>query len=534
MLLVAGARGQQAPPPNASPGGPLADRVEALLRTPGYEHGRWGILVVDAADGAVVYERRADELYRPASVTKLYSTAAALVALGPDFRFATPVHRRGEVDRDGRLAGDLILVASGDPALGGRTGPDGSLRFRDHDHSYAAGNLKGELVETDPLAGLESLAKQVASGGIRSVAGDVIVDDRLFAPVPSTGSGATRVTPIIVNDNLIDLVVTPGPSAGEPATVRAVPATDYLAIDARVETAPAGAAPVVRVSRVGSRAVAVRGVLPVGHRPVVKIAEIDDPAAFARSAFLHCLRRAGVAVDASLLGPNATDKLPARDAVKALPRVAQYTSPPFREYAKVILKVSQNLHASLLPVLLASREGPDATLAAGLRKQGEVLKALGVDPDRIAFGGGAGGSPSDLVSPRATVALLRAMAARAEFPAYEAALPILGRDGTLAEAVGPESPARGHVRAKTGTFWVDNGLNGKAVLTSKALAGYLETATGRRLVFCLFVNDVPLDLPGEDVSAGTEAAGRLLGRICEALYDAPAAGPPAAAGGAGR
>jgi D-alanyl-D-alanine carboxypeptidase/D-alanyl-D-alanine-endopeptidase (penicillin-binding protein 4) len=65
------------------------------------------------------------------------------------------------------------------------------------------------------------------------------------------------------------------------------------------------------------------------------------------------------------------------------------------------------------------------------------------------------------------------MARRDDFPGFEAALPILGRDGTLAHSVPPESPVRGHARAKTGTYVVENGLTGEHVLTSKALAGYL-------------------------------------------------------------
>src|SRR5262249_22953426 len=158
-----------------------------------------------------------------------------------------------------------------------------------------------------------------------------------------------------------------------------------------------------------------------------------------------------------------------------LARVAEYTSPPFREYAKVILKVSHNLYASTLPLLIASHNG-ETTLSAGLRRQGAALKDLGVDVGTISFGGGAGGSRSDLVTPRATIALLGAMAKREDFSAYEPALPVLGRDGTLAKAVGPDSPVRGHARAKTGTYSVEDGLSGRAVLTSKALSGYMETA----------------------------------------------------------
>ena len=125
-----------------------------------------------------------------------------------------------------------------------------------------------------------------------------------------------------------------------------------------------------------------------------------------------------------------------------------------------------------------------------------------------------------MVTPQATVTLLRAMASRPDFAAYEAALPVLGRDGTLARAVKPDSPARGHAHAKTGTYWVDNDLSGKTVLTSKALAGYLETASGRPLILAVFVNNVALDAPRADhtVSQATAEAGRMLGKLCEVLY----------------
>ena len=72
---------------------PLAREVAAVLRRPEYKHARWGILVVDAATGKPVFEHNADQLFAPASVTKLYSCAAALVALGADHRFETPVYR---------------------------------------------------------------------------------------------------------------------------------------------------------------------------------------------------------------------------------------------------------------------------------------------------------------------------------------------------------------------------------------------------------------------------------------------------------
>ena len=209
----------------------------------------------------------------------------------------------------------------------------------------------------------------------------------------------------------------------------------------------------------------------------MKIYEVDEPASFARALLIEALRRRGVRVASSPLDVNATASLPSQSDVAKLPRVAEYTSPPFSEYLRVILKVSHNLHASTLPLLLAARHG-ERTLRAGLERQGIILKSLGVEPATVSFGGGAGGSRADLVTPRATVALLRAMAARPDFAAYDTALPILGRDGTLAKAVGKDSPARGHVHAKTGTFYVENDLDGKTILTSKALAGLPRNGLG--------------------------------------------------------
>jgi serine-type D-Ala-D-Ala carboxypeptidase/endopeptidase (penicillin-binding protein 4) len=511
----------------------LSRRVDGVLTKPGFRFGHWGILVVDRKTGQTIYERNADLLFAPASVTKLFSTAAALVELGPTYRFQTPLVRRGEVDVKGTLHGDVILVAQGDLAMGGRTGPEGKMVFHDDDHTYAGGNPNSQVVPTDPLAGVEHIAREVQAAGIREITGEVIVDDRLFLPAQSTGSGPRMVSPIVINDNVIDVFAQPSAKVGEPAQVTFQPATQFVTMDAQVATVEASVLPVLEVLPAGSRRFTVRGRIPVGHSRVVKIYEVDEPGSFARALLIECLRRRGVRVASSPLDVNVTENLPSRTEVAKLTRVAEYTSPPFSEYLRVILKVSHNLHASTLPLLLAARHG-ERTLRAGLKRQGMILKSLGIEPATISFGGGAGGARADLVTPRATVSLLRAMAARPDFAAYDTALPILGRDGTLAKAVGKDSPVRGHVHAKTGTFYVENDLDGKTILTSKALAGYLETASGRSLVVAAFVNNVPLDAPRPDrpVSEATAEAGRLLGKLCEVLYadSGDAAGSSAHAG----
>ena len=489
----------------------LATSIGEVINGAEFKTAHWGILVVDLANGQPVYELNPDHLLTPASVTKLFSTAAALDVLGADFRFETPIYRRGELDANGVLAGDLVLVASGDLSLGGRTTSEGKIAFTNSDHTYANGGISGELTAPDPVAGLNELARQVAQSGIKRVRGDVLIDDRRFDKEISTGSGPRRVSPITVNDNLVDFTITPT-EPGKPATITWRPQTAHIQIDARVETVATGESLVTSLRGGLGQSIIVTGKIPAGHKPVVRVYEVADATAFARTLLIESLNRAGVVVDASALAEPARDVLPARDTVGNLPRVALIKSPPYSESAKLILKVSHNLHASTQPLLIAAHHGK-RTLEDGLHLQRESLRRLGVDVETISFGGGAGGSIADLVTPRATVQLLRHFSTRQDFAAYKNALPILGIDGTLSEAVGPDSPARGKIFAKTGTYFVDNTMRGKFVMTSKALAGYMTTHSKRELAFAIFVNNVHLDKAGD-----TARAGKTLGRLCEVIY----------------
>jgi serine-type D-Ala-D-Ala carboxypeptidase/endopeptidase (penicillin-binding protein 4) len=238
---------------------------------------------------------------------------------------------------------------------------------------------------------------------------------------------------------------------------------------------------------------------------------VPDPAAFARALFIETLRGEGIAVKSSpLKAPRVL--LPDVKELDRLPRVALFRSPPFSEEIKVILKVSHNLHASTLPLLLAVKN-QQRTLPAGMRLEGKVLADLGVPVDAIALESGAGGGNGDRVSPTATVQLLLAMNRRSDASVYRSALPILGVDGTLADVVDKKSPVRGAVHAKTGTYVDLDLLNDRLHLRSKAMAGYMTTAGGRELVFAFFVNDVSLPL-------GVEASreGKALGRLCEIIH----------------
>jgi D-alanyl-D-alanine carboxypeptidase/D-alanyl-D-alanine-endopeptidase (penicillin-binding protein 4) len=251
----------------------------------------------------------------------------------------------------------------------------------------------------------------------------------------------------------------------------------------------------------------------VGEKPQVRIYSVADPAGFARALFIETLQREGIKVSASPLQSTRAAAMPARDGYAKMERVAVHKSLPFSEVAKVTLKVSHNLYASTMPLLLAAKQGK-RTLADGLRIQRQFLAEQGVDLNGVSFAGGAGGAGADRATPRAVVQLLRGLERRPDYHFFEDALPVLGVDGTLADVVGPGSAARGRVRAKTGTYsWMDL-LNGRTLLTSKALGGVMTTARGRRLTFAIFVNDVPL---GPGITSVRE--GRALGRLCEILHD---------------
>ncbi len=491
--------------------GDLDERIKQVLGRPEYKRGRWGLLVVDDESGKTIFEHHADDLFAPASVTKLFTCAAALAEFGADYRFHTPVYRRGQM-LDGTLKGDLILVAKGDPTLGGRTDDRGRLVFRNLDHTYADfTSTEPEITDTDPLGGLRSLARQVRNRGIREIEGEVLIDSRLFAPAFATGSGPKIVTPIVVNDNVVDVVISPGKAVGDRATARIRPENGFVHVDVQVRTGDKDDEPNAIVEFAGPDRYSLRGTIPLGSKPLVRICPITNPELFARGLFIEALRREGVSVQASALRPPAAF-LPSADAYAGLTRVASHESPPLSELLKVTLKVSHNLYASSLPLLIAAKRGK-RTLSDGMRLEGKILSDLGVKIEDLTLESGAGGGSCDRVAPRTAVQLLRLMARRADGEVFRSALPILGVDGTLAEVVPKDSPIRGKVAAKTGTYGDRDLLNERPFLRSKALAGYLTTKTGRNLTFAIFVNDVQL-APG--VSSVREA--KTIAHLSELLY----------------
>ena len=482
------AAAQGATPVAGVAGAPLPAEITAIIEAPKYAFARWGIYVADRQTGEVVYDLRGGERFLAASTTKLFPAAAALATYGADFRFATPVYRTGAVGADGTLEGDLILVASGDPTMGGRTTPDGQIAFTPIDHIYAnVFPTLATLTPENPLAGLDDLARQIAAAGIRSVTGDVVIDARLF---PAIEKDDYILTPIWINDNLIDLSLTPG-AVGDPATVTWRPETAAFQLQADVRTVPASEALQLTVTSPSPGVIAVAGQLPVNVPHALRTFQVTDPPAFARTLLIEALDRAGVEVAATATGSNPDDNLPPAGSYAEADRVAQLTSPPFAENIKLILKVSMNQHADLLIFLLALKHG-EQTFGAGLAQIPPFLQTLGLDPDVVSLSDGRGNKYTDLFSPRTVSQLLEAMVTQSDFPAYFAALPILGVDGSETDTVAPTSPVRGKAVAKSGTTVDGDVMNQRTLVMVRALAGYMTAKSGRELTFAIYVSDVPL------------------------------------------
>ncbi|MDQ3695256.1 MAG: D-alanyl-D-alanine carboxypeptidase/D-alanyl-D-alanine-endopeptidase [Chloroflexota bacterium] len=509
LIAVTPAAARQATPVASETGAPLPAAIIDIIEQPKYGFSRWGIHVEDQVSGEAIHDQRGTERFLAASTTKLFTTAAALHAYGPDFRFETPIYRQGEVDAEGTLAGDLILVASGDPTLGGRTTPEGGIAYVSIDHIYANAFPIATLTLEDPLAGIDDLAGQVKASGIDRVDGEIVIDDRLF---PAFAKDDYILSPVWINDNLIDLTIVPG-ATGEAATLDWRPQSVAYAVSSTVTTVAAGQPLTVTVSTPADGVIEVAGEIPADQAPLLRVVQVEDPAAFARTVLIEALNRAGVEVGASPTGPNPIALLPAPGSYAAADRVATLESLPFAENIKLINKVSHNQHADLLVLLLALSVG-ETTFDVGMDQIRIFLEGIGLDPTLVSLSDGRGNEYTDLFSPRTVSELLRLMTGRDDFAAYFESLPILGVDGSEATTVPASSAVAGQARAKSGTTVAGDLMNNRPLVMTRALAGYMTARSGRELIFAIYVNDVPIAAVSDLFTLITEQ-----GTIAEIIFE---------------
>jgi D-alanyl-D-alanine carboxypeptidase/D-alanyl-D-alanine-endopeptidase (penicillin-binding protein 4) len=456
----------------------LDKRIDKILAASDARRGSWGIQVVELESGKLLYEREADHLFIPASNMKMFTTAAALEKLGPDYVFHTTAESDAAPDAQGRV-GDLYLVGRGDPNLGARTFP----------YTY-----HGPQQPADKF--VQEMADQITARGVREVTGTLVADDSYFVWEPFApnwaaddlewGYGAP-VSALAFNDNLLTLDVKPGEKVGDEASVRLSPVTDYYLLKSHILTSAKGTEKNYHLERQpGSMELDLWGQIPIDSGDDVDTVAIANPSQLLAEQFRAALRAGGIVVQ----GPIEVRHFTRLEAASlpstvppSLPRVvlAEHTSPPLREAIKVVNKESENLHAEMLLRTLGRVQNNHGSLAGGL----EALNAfatqqVGIVPGEIYFSDGSGLSREDLVAPQAAVKLLVYMAHSPHFPAWFDSLPVSGIDGTLAHRLLTED-VKGKIHAKTGSVEHVN-----------TLSGYMDLPSGKRLVFSIMANNHPL------------------------------------------
>jgi serine-type D-Ala-D-Ala carboxypeptidase/endopeptidase (penicillin-binding protein 4) len=511
----------------------LAVEIEKVLDQLPLQRAHWGLDVVDAATGKVIFSRNPEQLFLPASNTKLFTTAAALAIAGPDYRYRTTVEAEGRMDSHGRLMGDLVIVGRGDPNISGRTLPYALRTQRTPPHTQI----------------LEEMADQVARSGLKIVDGDLVGDDAYYAFERYAEGWAqddlqwidgAPVSALSFNDNVIFLNIQPGEQPGEKAVITLEPENSYYEVENRAVTTAAGAAKKIGIHREpGARKIVLWGSLPVGDAGMKEPLAIDDPAEFVAQLFRSLLERRGIIVRGKtrarhgeaaqffdpppqtlpapgMENPGAgaqtvarqnqlpgvpvsagpAQRAPEADAPAGNPVLAEHLSLPLLEDVRVTNKTSQNLHAELMLRLAGKLTGAGGSFEGGSAALRQFLLKAGLKEDEFVFLDGSGLSRRDLVTPAATVQLLLYASRQPWGAAFEESLPVSGVDGSLAERF-LNTPAGGLVHAKTGTLSHVN-----------ALSGYGQTKPGRRFVFSIFCNNH--NLPGSKMLAAIDEIVQLL------------------------
>jgi D-alanyl-D-alanine carboxypeptidase/D-alanyl-D-alanine-endopeptidase (penicillin-binding protein 4) len=473
------AHSQSSQPPAVSTSSSAAElgrNLDRLIDESEFREARWGVFVMSLKDGRVLYSRNADKAIAPASNLKLYTTAVALDLLGADYRWRTSVYVKAEPDKNGTIAGDLTLY--------GRGAPD----------------LSSVAERGESLSGIDKLADEIYKRGVRSVRGSVVGDESYFRGDP-LGDGwlwndvqwyfGAEVSALSVNDNEVDVAVTPNTKTGEQANVKLKPETPYVSIENDTRTAERTASSTIGITRgLSDNTVRVWGDFPIGGRTTGVRLAVHQPALWAATLLHDALRRRGITIEGRPQAVDARDgKTDTRIEPEHAVELASVSGKTLGQIIHQTNKESVNLYAELILRTLGRERGGNAPASdrkkmrtrgddeTGIAVVRQWLEQHSVPAKALALHDGSGLSRLDLVTPEATARLLAAMNETPSAAVFRDSLPIAGRDGTLKFRL--RSIGAGKITAKTGTLTYIN-----------SLSGYAATGDDQELlVFSIICND---------------------------------------------
>ncbi len=416
----------------------LTAKIAEIVARPEYKHATFGVAAYDLDSKKQVFGYNAEQLFTPGSTTKLLTTGTALGLLGADYRFHTPVYRTGAIE-NGVVKGDVVLVGMGDPNLSGRAFGD-TLAFTNEDHSYAGGGDSVAKALGDPLAVMKHFAAQIAAKGVKRIDGRVLVDVSLFPSGERELGTGVAISPVVLNDNVVDLLISGGAKAGDPVTLKVSPDLGVFTVVNEIRTVDAHAKSAIqkKITRdsSGKMTIQLSGTYATDAKPIVMSVNVRDPADYAARALVAALKERGIVVAGGAAGSKADFKKLSSGYSDAT-KLAEHVSLPLGEEVKVILKVSQNLHASMMPyvvgALVGKKTGEDAE-QAGFDAEHDFLTKAGLDLMAAGQGDGAGGASSAFFSPTFMVQYLAYMATRSDTAIFIAerfrSLVSMARSGT--------------------------------------------------------------------------------------------------------
>lgn len=410
-----------------------------------------GVHIVELDTGETAYAYSPDEPRVIASNTKLFTTAAALDALGPGYFFETRLLLRGELQA-GVLQGDLGVVGAGDPLISGR----------DYDgDSYGA---------------FRPWARALRERGVRRVTGNLYLAHGLFKG-PQVHPDWPRdqltqwyeapVDALSFNDNCILVRVSPGRSPGRPAVVETVPPVPLFRVDNTATTRSKGRGSLI-INRAGTL-ITVKGSIRQGSGPFETWVTVPDPLLYFGSALKDALAQEGVEVEGHI---HPAERLPG----EVWQRVAVHRS-DLLSAVRVTNKRSQNFFAESLAKKLGARLCGTGSWDEGVRAISEFLVSIGIPRGSFTMADGSGMSRYNRFAPRHLTTLLRHMFFHPLGREFAQSLPYSGEDMGSWKRRLAIPPYRGNVFAKTGT------LSGVSTLS-----GYAKAVSGKSYAFSILIN----------------------------------------------
>ena len=443
------------PKPNPRAERALASDLNKIFNAPVMEQGLWGVVVKSLDTGRVLYALNARKLMMPASNMKIVTLAAAAEALGWDHRFKTTLETDADIV-DGVLKGNLVVRGSGDPTINSR------------------GNRARAL--------FDEWAAALKAAGVTRIDGNIVGDASAFDG-RGLGQGwswdyleagyAAPSSALEFNENIATLTVRPGAKPGDPAQLELPPSTG-LALLHRVVTGEPGTATTINFERVpASNDLDVSGSIAADARPATREVAVANPALYFAHAVTLALIERGIPIRGIpvVFHPSELLAPPPRTVI------VESQSPPLREIATTMMKVSQNLYAETLLKAIGATGGTKGTASAGRAAAQKIFDAWGIQPGSYVQADGSGLSRYDFVTAEMIITLLERMHKDARHrDAFFATLPIAGKDGTISARM-KNTRAEGNAVAKTGS-----------ISNVRALSGYVRTQDGETLAFSILAN----------------------------------------------